>query len=353
MCIRDSDTSQKTYEATHSAATATKKNVFTVGTHALQNGESIRIIANNGDLPENIDPHTVYFAITNAGDSDLSATEIRIASSKTNAELADPIFLNTIADPTNKFSIISRVSDKKPGEAGHPIQYDSTRSRWFVHTLASGNTLHAKINDDTIGTDDISYIVRKDDDRSLDEKIYKLRYVVPKELVNGRDPTDGFVLQDSSSTNVLANTDFSKTTITANDYAFDRNTRFISQASFDSTDQLAQIRSDKPHNLSVGDQIIIKNVQSSTNSTALDNKGYNGTFLVAEIVNDKEFRYSPTDTSGVTHTTGTLQTILKLVQHYYHDLIVIIIVVTSLYTELKLLHLIFREFKMVCIIYSY
>ena len=27
------DTSQKIYEATHSAATASKKNVFTVGTH--------------------------------------------------------------------------------------------------------------------------------------------------------------------------------------------------------------------------------------------------------------------------------------------------------------------------------
>ena len=93
------DTSQKTYEATHSSATAAKKNVFTVGTHALQNGESIRIIADNGDLPENIDPHTVYFAITGPSvggkDSDLSATEIRIASSKTNADLADPIFINT------------------------------------------------------------------------------------------------------------------------------------------------------------------------------------------------------------------------------------------------------------------
>ena len=154
-----SDTSQKSYEATHSAATATKKNVFSVGTHALQNGESIRIIADNGDLPENIDPHTVYYVITSAGDSDLSATEIRIASSKTNAELADPVFLDTIADPTDKFSIISRVSDKKPGEAGHPIQYDSTRNRWFVHTLAAGNTLHAKINDGTIGTDDISCLL--------------------------------------------------------------------------------------------------------------------------------------------------------------------------------------------------
>ena len=154
-------------------------------------------------------------------------------------------------------------------------------------------------------TSDISYIIRKDDDRSLDEKIYKLRYVVPKELVNGRDPTDGFVLQDSSSTNVLANSDFSKTSITSSDYGFDRNTRFISMATFDATEQKAQIRSDKPHNLQVGDQVVVVNVQSSTNTIAADNKGYNGTFIITDIVNDKEFKYSTTDTSNVTHSVGT------------------------------------------------
>ena len=226
-----------------------KKSLFSIiGTHELANGESIRIIADNGDLPENIDPHTVYFAITSAQDSNLGAAEIRIASSKTNADLADPIFINTVASTSDKFTIISRVSDKKPGESGHPIQYDATRNRWFVHTLATGNTLHAKINDGTISTDDISYIVRKDDDRSLDEKIYKLRYVVPKELTNGRDPVDGFVLQDSSFTSVLNNSDFNRTDITAGNYDFDRNTRFISQASFDSTLNLVTIRSDKSHN---------------------------------------------------------------------------------------------------------
>ena len=304
------DTSQKTYEATHSSATAAKKNVFTVGTHALQNGESIRIIADNGDLPENIDPHTVYFAITGTSvggkDSDLSATEIRIASSKTNADLEDPIFINTVASTTDKFSIISRVSDKKPGDAGHPIQYDTSRNRWFVHTLGdSSNTLHPKINDDTILTSDISYIIRKDDDRSLDEKIYKLRYVVPKELTNGRDPVDGFVLQDSSFTSVLADADFTKTSITASNYDFDRNTRFISQASFDSTLNLVTIRSDKPHNVNVGDQIVVKNIKSSTNSTGLNDKGYNGTFVVDSVVNNKEFKYSNTDVENITHTVGT------------------------------------------------
>ena len=304
-------TSEKIYESFSFICNCLKEKCIYSRSHELQNGESIRIIADNGDLPENIDPHTVYFAITGVAaggnDADLSATEIRIASSKTNADLSDPIFIKTVASTTDKFSIISRVSDKKPGDAGHPIQYDTTKNRWFIHTLASGNTLHPQIIDtqNPILSTDISYIIRKDDDRSLDEKIYKLRYVVPKELTNGRDPVDGFVLQDSNFTTVLANTDFNKLTITSSDYAFDRNTRFISQASFDSTLNLVSIRSDKPHNVKVGDQIIVKNIQSSTNSTGLDDKGYNGTFIVDSIINDKEFKYSNTDVENITHTVGT------------------------------------------------
>ena len=134
------DTSQKTYEATHSAASAQKKSIFSlIGGHNLSNGESIRIIADNGDLPENIDPHTVYFAITNAEDAELGSGEIRIASSKTNAELDIPIYINTVANPTDKFKIISRVSDKKPGDAGHPIQYDDTSGtkRWFHQYISN------------------------------------------------------------------------------------------------------------------------------------------------------------------------------------------------------------------------
>ena len=300
---------EKNYEATHSDASATTKSVFTIAAgHELANGESIRIIANNGDLPENIDPHTVYFAITNAQDSALSANQIRIASSKTNADLAVPVFVKTVASVSDKFRIISRVSDKKPADAGHPIQYDTSVGQWFVHTDSTSSSDAATgifANKGLFTTDNITYVLRTDDDRSLDEKIYKLRYVVPKELVNGRDPTDGFVLQDSSSTNVLANSDFSKTLITSSDYGFDRNTRFISMATFDATEQKAQIRSDKPHNLQVGDQVVVVNVQSTTNTIAADDKGYNGTFIITDIVNDKEFKYSTTDTSNVTHSVGT------------------------------------------------
>ena len=301
-----SHTSEKNYEATHSAASATEKSVFSIiGNHELANGESIRISADNGDLPENVEPHRVYFAITRAKDSSLGINQIRIASSKTNADLTIPVFVKTVASTSDKFRISSRVSDKKPADAGHPIQFDESVGQWFVHTSATGNTIH---NGTSLyanaSQDDISYVLRKDDDRSLDEKIYKLRYIVPKELANGRDPTDSFVLQDSSSTNVLAATDFGKTALTSADYAFDRNTRFISQVSFDSAGNFVEARSDKPHNLSSGEIVIVRNVLSSTNTSGLFNKGYNGTFEVTEIVNDKVFRYSNTDTSGVIHTVG-------------------------------------------------
>ena len=300
--VATTDTSEKSYKSTHSATTATLKSVFTIiGSHNLQNGESIRIFADNGDLPENLDPHKVYFAITNAGDSSLGANQIRIASSKTNAELASPVFIKTVASVNDEFSIVSRVSDKNPNDKGHPIQYDGTQ--WFVHTLSTGNTIHPNLSslDDT----DITYFLRRDDDRSIDEKIYKLRYVIPKELVNSRDPIEGFVLQDSSSTNVTADTDFTKATITSNDYEFNRNTRFISQLSFDSGTSKVTLRSDKPHNLNVGDQIIVKNAKSSTNIDGVENKGYNGTFIITDQDNDKEVKYSTTDTSGVIHSVGT------------------------------------------------
>ena len=319
--------SEKEYKATHTAASASQKSVYNLGVHQLQNGESIRVFADNGDLPENLDPHKIYFAITNTQDSSLSSTQIRLASSRTNAELTIPSYINTIADASDEFRIISRITDKIPGDPGHPMQYDGssltfTRDNvettevggWYIQTeggannLQSGtNAIHAASvsNPGTIPVTEISYILRKDDDRSLDEKIYKVRYVVPKELDNGRDPVEGFVLQDSSSTNVLANADFTKTSIDQTNYGFDRNTRFISYAEYDNINEVIIARSDKLHNLSVGDQIIVKNITCSINTNGTDGKGFNGTFKVTQVDNPKTFRYSRVDVFGVTHTLGT------------------------------------------------
>ena len=113
----------------------------------------------------------------------LELIKLELASSKTNAELATPVFINTVASNSDEFNIISRVSDKNPNDKGHPIQYDTTKNNWFVHTSSAGNTIHNGSSIYAGANDlDITYFLRKDDDSGIDEKVYKLRYVIPKEL---------------------------------------------------------------------------------------------------------------------------------------------------------------------------
>ena len=274
---------------------ATLSNVFTIGTHTLQTGEKVRLFSDDGDLPENIEPNTVYFAIK------VSATEIKLASSVTNAEngVAITVFKGT------KLFVESRVSDKTSGDIGSPIQFDTINKNWFLHSHTN-NDIFTEFNTkgvNQLGTkSNVSFISRIVDPRSLDERLYTVRVVVPKEAANAKDPNDGFVIQESSSTGARANTDFSQTTITASDVFFDRNPRFISTCSTSSN--TVTVRTEIPHNLNVNDKINILNVESSANTTGVGNSGFNGTFNITTILNDKEFQHSTTDVDGKTHTTG-------------------------------------------------
>ena len=294
------DSSAKVYTAT--LANNSNGTVYAIGSHQLKNGESIRILSETGDLPENIEENKVYYAITNEKKTSLGSQEIQIASSRTNAEAQIPLYITSYGG--EQLRIESRVSDKEAGELGHPIQWDPNQNQWFIH-VEQNCALWQYIQTLTTAESEISYVLRKEDDRSLDEKLYKIRYVVPKELVNGREPVSGFVLQDSSSTNVRQDSDFTLTDITTSDYDFDRNTRFITDCTFDSGPATITVRSDKTHNLKVGDTVIITNVTSTTNSSGKNGLGFNGTFLVSSITNDKTFVTSSTDIFGTTHSTGT------------------------------------------------
>ena len=291
---RGETSSAKTYDAVSSGS-----NILTLGTHDIQTGEKIRIISETGDVPENLVENTVYYAIRH------SASEIKVASSQTNAEAATPvpipIYLGT------QLKVISRVSDKNAGEIGSPIQWDSVNSNWYVH-VDQNNDIYSTISSLGVATltekTDVAYIKRIDDPRSLDEKLYKVRVVIPKELVNGRDPNEGFVIQESSTTGARSDADFSLSSLTSSDYLFERNPRFISTCTFDSINNLVTVTSDLAHSLKVGDQIIVKNVTSTTNTAATINIGYNGTFEVSDVVSDKEFKYSTTDVFGTVHSPG-------------------------------------------------
>ena len=274
---------------------ASSSNIFTIGTHTIQTGEKVRILSDDGDLPENLESNTVYFAIR------ISGTEIKLASSVTNAENNVAI---TVYGGTKLF-VESRVSDKTSGDIGSPIQYDTINNNWFIH-VPTTNDIYTELASSGVNgltsKSNVTTISRIVDPRSLDERLYTVRVVVPKEASNAKDPNDGFVLQESSTTGVRASTDFSIRTIDATDVFFDRNPRFISTCSASSS--TVTVRTELPHNLNVTDKVNILNVKSSTNTTAIGNSAFNGTFEVTAVTSDKEFQHTTTDTDGKTHTTG-------------------------------------------------
>ena len=326
--IAGSDTSAKIYRnvtITTPVAQSPTQMVFNcTASHKLKNGESIRVFSETGDLPEGLEENALYYAITSEKNSTradgitLNGTQFQVASSKTNAEAQTPIFIPVYLG--SQIRVESRVSDKVAGELGHPIQYDSASrsitnvetsavttetAGWFIH-CENNSALYQYIIALTNNDSEITYVKRSADDRSLDEKLYRLRYVVPKELDNTRDPVNGFVLQDSSSVNVRETSDFNLTNITTADYDFDRNPRFITTCTYDNGANLITIRSDKTHNLKEDDVVIISDVVSTTNGAASKNFGFNGEFVVEDIVDDKTFTVNDVDVFGITHDPGDI-----------------------------------------------
>jgi len=275
-------------------------NQFTLGTHNIQTGEKVIILSDDGDLPENIVENTVYYAIRH------SSTVIKLASSQSAAlsETAIDAYEGT------GLRILSRVSNKIAGDVGHPVQFDVTNSQWYINTNA-GSGICTAIN--TLGVAGLtertepSYVKRIEDTRSLDEKLYKIRVVIPKELTGGKNPEDGFVIQESSSTGYRNNTDSILSTLTVSDYEYNRNPRFISTCSYNSLTSTVTVISELPHNLQNDDSIIIENVtDTSTSGTS-----YNGTFVVESVVNDMTFTYITTETPGsFTNNTTNRTTLL-------------------------------------------
>jgi len=271
------------------SVSSVSSNILTLGSHNLLTGEKILVLSDSADLPENIESHRIYYTIRH------SATEIKLASSLTNAENGTEI---TIYGGVN-LRVLSRVSDKDAGDIGSPVQYDASNQNWFVHTN-TGSDIYNALNVGTLGArTNPSYFKRKDDPRSIDEKLYKFRVVIPKEFENAKDPEEGFVIQESSST---SNTKFSPATIDSSDYEYDRNPRFISTCSVASN--TVTVISELPHGLNVSDQIIVRRVTSTDNTAGTANLGYNGTFAVSAVTDDKTFEYSTTDVFGTTHAPG-------------------------------------------------
>jgi hypothetical protein len=283
--------SVKEYAAT--VQTPSDGNTFNFSSsHKLTTGEKIIINTTDGDFPENIEVDKVYYAIY------VNDTTIRIAVSESDAINNIPLKWYAAAG-TNNIKILSRVSDKKVGEIGHPIQWNKDTGNWYIaisNPLGNAGIVTA-INNLTEPEIEPSYYKRITDSRSLDDKIYKLRTVIPKEVSGSKNPENGFTLQESSSTGVRVDGDYTKVdNLTTSDYAFQRNPRFISSCTTSSG--IASITAEKPHNLKVNDLVRILDVRHSGNTTGDKNKGFNGDYLVTEVTDDLTFKYKPVSDPG-------------------------------------------------------
>ena len=156
----------------------------------------------------------------------------------------------------------------------------------------TGNTIGALSGS---GASEPTTIKRIADNRSLDEKVYKLRVVVPNKLPNSKTPENGFIIQETSATGLRTDADASLSGISTSDYDYNRNPRFISTCSFSSS--TVTVVAELPHNLQTGDSVIVKNVTDSTNNDGLIDKGYNGTFDVT-VTDDLTFTYTTATTPG-------------------------------------------------------
>lgn len=269
--------------------------------HDFANGEKIRVVSEDGDLPAGLLNNAVYYAITNDIDPSLAADEIKVAKSLNNA-LSGNVAGNQISLASNENSnlkVVSRVSDKIPGDSGHPIQWDSSNEQWYINTKTS-NEIYTLVSGLSVSATSRTFITRNPDNRSAVDKIYKVRYVIPKNSsIQARPPLDGFILQEGSTNEIVQSEIdkyFSLTPVTLSSSVELRNSFFIANASWSAN--IATIETELPHNLIPGSQVQISNIISSANLTAKDNEGFNGTFIVTSVEDRKSFKVALSEDPG-------------------------------------------------------
>ena len=174
----------------------------------------------------------------------------------------------TINNTGGELTVVSRVSDKKSGDIGHPIQFDNINKHWFVNVSIEGTDNEIYPTFVSVGTTALgsntpkSFFVRKENSRSLDDSIYKFRYVIPAGITTARPPIEGYVLQETSDT--TGSTDAEITTTSLTNIDDQRNFHFINEANWNSN--VATVMSEEPHNLTVGSVVNVNKITSGNNA---------------------------------------------------------------------------------------
>ena len=276
--------------------------------HQFLQGESVRVLSNDARLPDGLDTNTVYFSIVDG----LPGNQIQVAQSFNDSLSGNKITINNLGDT---LFVESRVSDKDPGDVGHPVQYDTPQSQWFVNVSSASteNNLYAKLTSGGLGdASPRTFFTRTQDTRKSEDRIHKVRFVIPKTVGTeaARPPLDGYVLQESShvtgDNNTEVQLDFNPGSVTMSNDAQMRNFSFI--ANVDYKAGIAFYTTELPHGLSIGSTVIVNNVTSTAHPIAgVGQSGFNGTYEVTGISSSKTFQVNQIYANPGTFTNDTSQ----------------------------------------------
>ena len=187
--------------AGNTITTGSAAEITLTANHNFLTGESVVVLADDGRTPDGIKISKKYFVILGSADN-----KIKLANTLNDAFRGDAITIDNKLGGV--LSVISRVTDKLPGDVGHPVQFDTIKSNWYI--LSSSTTTTNKIHEGIVGfsTDIIAnnsstYVQRISESRALDDRIYRLRYVIPKEFsaTIAKKPEKNYTLQESRTVN--------------------------------------------------------------------------------------------------------------------------------------------------------
>lgn len=265
--------------------------------HQLSNGEIIRIFSDTGQVPNGLDIDTVYYVIRISSDS------IKLAYNYNDAVAITPVSISNISANGGILTVVSSVTDKKPGDIGHPIQYDETLRNWYI--TSSNDTTNqiytqlVALGISGIGADtSTTSFTRRSETRSIEDRLYKLRYVIPKEYTDIREPAVGYVLQESNTVGVTARSIDPNTNLKVTDRRNERVISSITAGTISNNSQTVTAKTESQHHISVGDVVKIENVTSTYNTNALGiTSTFNGSFDVLSTPDSRTFTYAITGVS--------------------------------------------------------
>lgn len=284
---------KKTYQVSRSGSiNSISSDIITLTTsHQLISGEKVRVFSDTGQVPDGLASDTIYYVIR------INSTQIKLSYNYNDAVATIPVNISEISSNGGILTIVSSVSDKVPGEVGHPIQWDTSVNNWYViSSKTATNQIYSQVS--TLGTStlgsftDLSSFSRRAETRSIEDRLYKVRYVIPKEYTEVRAPGIGFVFQESKTVGVTVASIDSGSTLKVTDRRNEKVISSISAGSISNNSQTVTTKTEAPHKLLVGDVVKIQNVASTYNPSALGiTSTFNGSFNVLTVPDSHTFTY--------------------------------------------------------------